>query len=50
MCWSSDVVCEPSEAAPASPGYELCHFGTVYGKRTPRVLMQAMGNCFNLVI
>lgn len=43
---SSDVACEPSEAAPASPGYELCHFGTVYGKRTPRVLLQAMWELF----
>ena len=23
-------------------GYELCHFGTVYGKRTPRILFQAI--------
>lgn len=29
-----------------SRGYELCHFGTVYGKRTPRVLMQAMWELF----
>jgi hypothetical protein len=27
-------------------GYELCHFGTVYGKRTPRVLLQAMWELF----
>lgn len=27
-------------------GYELCHFGTVYGKRTPRVLLQAMWESF----
>ncbi|MCW5787616.1 MAG: glycosyltransferase [Nitrospira sp.] len=29
-----------------SNGYELCHFGTVYGKRTPRVLLQAMWELF----
>ena len=23
-------------------GYELCHFGSVYGKRTPRILLQAI--------
>lgn len=26
--------------------YELCHFGTVYGKRTPRVLLQAVWELF----
>lgn len=29
-----------------SSGYELCHFGTVYGKRTPRVLLQAVWELF----
>lgn len=29
-----------------SGGYELCHFGTVYGKRTPRVLFQALWEMF----
>ncbi|MBA2486064.1 MAG: glycosyltransferase [Nitrospira sp.] len=29
-----------------SGGYELCHFGTVYGKRTPRVLFQAVWELF----
>lgn len=27
---------------PAHRGYELCHFGTVYGKRTPGILFQAV--------
>ncbi|NGZ01533.1 MAG: hypothetical protein CV090_00590 [Nitrospira sp. WS238] len=31
-------------AMPAA--YELCHFGTVYGKRTPRVLLQAVWESF----
>lgn len=35
-----------SAAGPGSIGYELCHFGTVYGKRTPRVLLQAMWELF----
>ena len=26
----------------SAQGYELCHFGSVYGKRTPRVLLQAI--------
>jgi hypothetical protein len=30
----------------SSNGYELCHFGTVYGKRTPRVLLQAVWELF----
>lgn len=29
-----------------SSAYELCHFGTVYGKRTPRVLLQAVWELF----
>ena len=29
-----------------SSGYELCHFGTVYGKRTPRILLQAVWELF----
>ncbi|MCS6328541.1 MAG: glycosyltransferase [Nitrospira sp.] len=33
-------------AGSTSNGYELCHFGTVYGKRTPRVLLQAMWELF----
>ncbi len=36
----------PSENCPTSSGYELCHFGTVYGKRTPRVLLQAVWELF----
>ncbi|MET0515785.1 MAG: hypothetical protein ABW047_10730, partial [Nitrospiraceae bacterium] len=31
-----------SESGNAQGGYELCHFGSVYGKRTPRVLLQAI--------
>ncbi len=31
-----------SETGNAQGGYELCHFGSVYGKRTPRVLLQAI--------
>jgi glycosyltransferase involved in cell wall biosynthesis len=27
---------------PVAKGYELCHFGTVYGKRTPGMLFQAV--------
>ncbi len=27
-------------------GYELCHFGTVYGKRSPRLLLQAVSELF----
>jgi glycosyltransferase involved in cell wall biosynthesis len=30
------------EQRPAAAGYELCHFGTVYGKRTPVKLFQAL--------
>ncbi|MGD9726165.1 MAG: glycosyltransferase [Nitrospiraceae bacterium] len=30
------------ESEPTAKGYELCHFGTVYGKRTPRVLLRAV--------
>ncbi|MCS6316409.1 MAG: glycosyltransferase [Nitrospira sp.] len=40
----------PNERVTSPPdmpgGYELCHFGTVYGKRTPRVLLQAMWELF----
>ncbi len=36
----------PGQAPASGPnngkGRELCHFGSVYGKRTPRVLLQAM--------
>ncbi len=35
-----------SDCFPMSSGYELCHFGTVYGKRTPRVLLQAVWELF----
>ncbi|MCE7977727.1 MAG: hypothetical protein DYH03_11405 [Nitrospira sp. NTP1] len=35
-----------SDRLSASSGYELCHFGTVYGKRTPRVLLQAVWELF----
>lgn len=38
--------CEQVELCPPTPGYELCHFGTVYGKRTPRVLLQAVWELF----
>ena len=37
---------EEEDVLSLSPGYELCHFGTVYGKRTPRVLLQAMWELF----
>ena len=37
---------EAPEVAPTTEGYELCHFGTVYGKRTPRVLFQAVWEMF----
>lgn len=35
-----------SDVSSTSLGYELCHFGTVYGKRTPRVLLQALWELF----
>ncbi|WHZ21026.1 MAG: hypothetical protein OJF47_000138 [Nitrospira sp.] len=35
-----------SDSGKMSTGYELCHFGTVYGKRTPRVLLQAVWESF----
>lgn len=35
-----------SDLSPTSAGYELCHFGTVYGKRSPRVLLQAVWELF----
>ncbi|ULA61343.1 MAG: Putative Glycosyl transferase [Nitrospira sp.] len=35
-----------SDYCPTSSGYELCHFGTVYGKRTPRILLQAVWELF----
>ena len=35
-----------SDMLSRSSGYELCHFGTVYGKRTPRVLLQAVWELF----
>jgi glycosyltransferase involved in cell wall biosynthesis len=31
-----------AEQQPATVGYEFCHFGTVYGKRTPGMLFQAI--------
>ena len=37
---------EPMNVASKFMGYELCHFGTVYGKRTPRVLLQAVWELF----
>lgn len=43
---SEDRAYDPSSEGPGSTGYELCHFGTVYGKRTPRVLLQAMWELF----
>ncbi len=36
----------PMDTSSTSLGYELCHFGTVYGKRTPRVLLQAVWELF----
>ncbi len=36
----------PTDVSSTSLGYELCHFGTVYGKRTPRVLLQAVWELF----
>ncbi len=35
-----------SDLSPPAAGYELCHFGTVYGKRSPRVLLQAVWELF----
>src|SRR5574340_1252570 len=35
-----------SDTVAMSAAYELCHFGTVYGKRTPRVLLQAVWELF----
>ncbi len=35
-----------SDVASIFGGYELCHFGSVYGKRTPRVLLQAVWEMF----
>lgn len=35
-----------SDVGTRPAGYELCHFGTVYGKRTPRVLLQAVWELF----
>lgn len=43
---SSDEVCSDPSAKEGTAGYELCHFGTVYGKRTPRVLLHAMWELF----
>ena len=37
---------ETADIVTTSGGYELCHFGTVYGKRTPRVLLQAVFEMF----
>ncbi len=37
---------ETPDIVTTSGGYELCHFGTVYGKRTPRVLLQAISEMF----
>jgi glycosyltransferase involved in cell wall biosynthesis len=31
-----------ADSEPNTNGYELCHFGTVYGKRTPRILFRAV--------
>jgi len=39
-------VFEKADVVSISGGYELCHFGTVYGKRTPRVLLQAISEMF----
>lgn len=35
-----------ADSESAAKGYELCHFGTVYGKRTPRLLFQAVSELF----
>ncbi len=43
---SGEVSAEQLYVSETSVGYELCHFGTVYGKRTPRVLLQAMWELF----
>lgn len=40
------IPAEQLDGLSPSTGYELCHFGTVYGKRTPRVLLQAMWELF----
>ena len=37
---------ETANIITTSGGHELCHFGTVYGKRTPRVLLQAIFEMF----
>jgi len=43
---AEQAVAGKSDIAAISGGYELCHFGTVYGKRTPRVLLQAIWEMF----
>lgn len=35
-----------TDATSMGRGYELCHFGTVYGKRTPRILLQSVWELF----
>jgi hypothetical protein len=43
---SDQVIAGISDVASISGGYELCHFGTVYGKRTPHILLRAMWEMF----
>lgn len=43
---ADQVIAGTSDGASISGGYELCHFGTVYGKRTPHILLRAMWEMF----
>ncbi len=36
----------PSDRSSPAKGIEVCHFGTVYGKRTPRRLLEAVGQLY----
>lgn len=46
MFTEDDSKNKAAASAATCEGYELCHFGTVYGKRTPRVLFQAIWEMF----
>ena len=43
---AEQAVAGKSDVVPFSGRYEICHFGTVYGKRTPRILLQAVWELF----
>jgi glycosyltransferase involved in cell wall biosynthesis len=43
---AEQLASETVDIVTTSGGYELCHFGTVYGKRTPRVLLEAISEMF----